>query len=96
MSVRSLTSDLTAVAVSLDDLPPPETRRWVSSRKAQVVAAVRTGLLSLADACKRYDLTVEEFLSWQRLIDAHGQAGLRSTRLQSYRELERATELDGV
>ena len=71
-----------------DDLPPPDTRRWVSSRKAKVVEAVRTGLVSLADACQRYDLSVEEFLSWQRLIDAHGTPGLRSTRLQVYRAVE--------
>ena len=30
---------------SLGDLPPPETRRWVARRKAQVVAAVRAGTL---------------------------------------------------
>jgi hypothetical protein len=28
---------------------------------------------------------VEEFLSWQRLIDRHGMRGLRATRLQDYR-----------
>jgi Protein of unknown function (DUF1153) len=33
------------------DLPPPETRRWVARRKAQIVAAVRAGVLSLEDAC---------------------------------------------
>lgn len=71
--------------LTLDDLPPPTTKRWVSRRKAEVVAAVRCGLLSLEDACRRYNLSVEEFLSWQRLIDGHGVAGLRATRLQDYR-----------
>ena len=89
MSARSHANGRKTVQASLADLPSPETRRWVSSRKARVVAAVRTGLLSLADACRRYDLTVEEFLSWQRLIDAHGPAGLRSTRLQVYRDPDR-------
>jgi hypothetical protein len=51
--------------LTLADLPPPGTRRWVIRRKAEVVAAVRGGLLSLDDACKRYTLTVEEFLAWQ-------------------------------
>ena len=46
--------------LTLADLPPPSTRRWVIRRKAEVVAAVRGGLLSLDDACKRYTLTVEE------------------------------------
>jgi hypothetical protein len=58
----------------------------VIKRKAQVVAGVRSGLISLEDACKRYRLSVEEFLSWQRLIERHGMRGLRTTRLQDYRE----------
>ena len=35
------------------------------------------GLLSLEEACRRYTLTVDEFLSWQMSIDQHGLAGLR-------------------
>ncbi|WP_207456725.1 DUF1153 domain-containing protein [Azospirillum sp. SYSU D00513] len=68
-----------------DDLPPPDTKRWVMRRKAEVVAGVRSGLISLEEACRRYTLSVEEFLSWQRLIDSHGMRGLRATRLQDYR-----------
>ena len=49
-------------------------------------AAVRGGLLSLEEACERYVLTVEEYLSWQRSIDRHGLAGLRTTRIQQYRQ----------
>ena len=71
--------------LTIDDLPPPETRRWVIQRKAEVVAGVRNGLISLEDACNRYKLSVEEFLTWQRLIDQHGMRGLRTTRLQQYR-----------
>jgi hypothetical protein len=71
---------------SLADLPPPETKRWVIRRKAAVVTAVRRGVLTLEDACKRYRLSVEEFTSWQRLIERHGLPGLRTTRLQDYRE----------
>jgi hypothetical protein len=70
----------------LEDLPPPGTRRWVIRRKAEVVAAVRGGLLSLEEACARYTLTVEEFLAWQYSIDQHGLAGLRTTRIQQYRQ----------
>ncbi|MCQ0990058.1 CtrA inhibitor SciP [Jiella marina] len=76
--------------LTLADLPPTNTRRWVIRRKAEVVAAVRGGLLSLDEACSRYTLTVEEFLSWQMSIDQHGLAGLRTTQLQEYR---RKTEL---
>lgn len=70
---------------SLADLPAPDTKRWVVRRKAAVVNGVRSGLLTLEQACERYDLTVEEFLSWQRLIKEHGVRALRVTRLQEYR-----------
>ncbi|MGF1543539.1 MAG: DUF1153 domain-containing protein [Parvularculaceae bacterium] len=71
--------------LTLADLPPKTTKRWVIRRKAEVVAAVRGGLLTLEEACERYQLTVEEFLSWQKAIDQHGMPGLRATRLQQYR-----------
>ncbi|MEI9988793.1 MAG: DUF1153 domain-containing protein [Rhizomicrobium sp.] len=67
------------------DLPEPRTKRWVPRRKAQVVAAVQGGALSLDEACQRYALTVEEFSSWQRAIDKYGLAGLRATHAQEYR-----------
>jgi hypothetical protein len=72
--------------LTIADLPAPGTKRWVIRRKAEVVAAVRGGLLSLEEACSRYTLTVEEFLAWQYSIDRHGLAGLRTTRLQQYRQ----------
>lgn len=72
-------------ALTLANLPPPGTVRWVIRRKAEVVCAVRGGLLSLEEACNRYRLTVEEFLSWQRAIDKYGLGGLRVTRCQQYR-----------
>ena len=75
----------TGAALTLADLPPPETERWVIRRKAEVVAAVRGGLLSLDDACDRYRLTSEEFLAWQKSIEQHGMQGLRTTRIQQYR-----------
>jgi hypothetical protein len=77
------------LAARFADLPPPNTKRWVIRRKAEVVAAVRSGTISLEDACNRYKLSIEEFLSWQRLIDSHGLAGLRVTRLQDYRGIDR-------
>lgn len=70
------------------DLPPADTRRWVARRKAEVVAAVRGGLLSLDEACERYALTVEEFLSWERAIQKFGLPGLRATRTQEYRHID--------
>jgi hypothetical protein len=71
--------------LTLDDLPPPDTQRWVARRKAEVVAAVRAGLLTLEEACDRYSLSHEEFLGWEAAIDRHGLGGLRVTRIQDYR-----------
>jgi len=72
--------------LTVADLPPRNTKRWVIRRKAELVAAVRGGLLSLEEACERYALTIDEFLSWQRTLDRHGLPGLRATRVQDYRE----------
>lgn len=72
--------------LTIADLPSSNTGRWVVRRKAEVVAAVRGGLLSLHEACARYRLTVDEFLSWQATVDQHGLPGLRATRIQQYRQ----------
>lgn len=69
-----------------DDLPPADTKRWVVRRKAQVVAAVRGGLLTLEEARQRYALSIEEFLSWQQAVERYGLPGLRVTRIQDYRD----------
>ena len=51
------------------ELPPPDTKHWTVRRKAAVVEAVRIGMISVQEACLRYGLTIEEFLSWQRTIE---------------------------
>lgn len=82
-----------AIESNLNDLPPPGTSRWVTRRKAEVVQAVRSGLISLEEACRRYTLSMDEFLSWERLFDKHGVRGLRTTRIQQYRRpISRAVE----
>ena len=73
--------------LTLATLPPAGTRRWVVRRKAEVVAAVKGGLLSFDEVCDRYDLTVEEFAGWQRAVDRSGMPGLRVTRIQHYKSL---------
>ncbi len=75
--------------LTVESLPPPDTIRWVISRKAEVVSAVRNGLIGLDDACERYRLSTEEFLNWEQLMVAHGLRGLRVTRTQAYRQSER-------
>jgi hypothetical protein len=87
-TLYDLTTDevLSGINGTVIDLPPSDTKRWVARRKAVVVDAVRNGAISLEEACRRYELSVEEFLAWQRAIEAHGVAGLRVTRLQIYRD----------
>ena len=73
--------------LTLDSLPPAGTTRWVVRRKAEVVAAVSGGLLSVDEACQRYGLSLEEFAGWQRAVDRSGMPGLRVTRIQHYKSL---------
>ena len=72
--------------ITLESLPPPDTRRWVVRRKAEVIAAIRGGLLTAAEACARYRLSPEELELWQESIDRAGVPGLRVTRIQLYRD----------
>ena len=83
----------TGKPLTVESLPPPDTKRWVIGRKAEVVAAVRNGLLGIDEACERYRLSTEEFLNWERLIAVHGMRGLKVTRLQEYRQSEREDNL---
>ena len=70
--------------LTIADLPPPNTKRWVIRRKAIVAAAVRGGLITLDMACSRYRLNAEELVSWQYYIDRYGFQALRTTRVQCY------------
>lgn len=71
--------------MSRADLPAPDTRRWVASRKAAVVRAVRHGLLPRAEALEVYALSEEEFAEWETAVEIHGEAALRVTALRKYR-----------
>lgn len=71
--------------LTIDDLPSSGTTYWVSRRKAEVLAAIDGGLLSLEEACDRYRLSNEEIGSWRRALDRAGLPGLRITKLQRYR-----------
>lgn len=68
------------------DLPPSDTRRWVASRKAIVVKAVISGLITEDMARDTYGLSEEEFSEWQNAVKSHGVAGLRVTALKQYRQ----------
>ncbi|QFU08879.1 hypothetical protein PARPLA_01986 [Rhodobacteraceae bacterium THAF1] len=69
------------------DLPDADCRRWVASRKAAVVRAVDSGLMSFKEACEIYDLSEEELQSWSRAVARHGEKALKATRVQQFRQL---------
>ncbi len=68
------------------DLPAPETRRWVASRKAIVVKAVIHGLIDEDEAMQKYALSIEEFALWRRAVETHGENALKVTAIQKYRQ----------
>ncbi|WP_420381093.1 DUF1153 domain-containing protein [Novosphingobium sp.] len=74
-------------ALTLASLPPAGVNRWVIRRKAEVVAAIDGGLLTIDEACERYAISIEELVAWRRLVERAGMQGLRVTRLQHYRDL---------
>ncbi len=68
------------------DLPSADTRRWVASRKAAVLRAVLSGLITRKEALERYKLSEEEFTEWEQAVGNHGEAALKATALQRYRQ----------
>ncbi|MBB4861169.1 hypothetical protein HNO88_004523 [Novosphingobium chloroacetimidivorans] len=83
--VRKVVGPLGEV-LTFDKLPEPGTSRWVARRKAEVVAAVEGGLLSVPEACARYQLSLEELVSWQRAVERDGISGLRASKVQQNRQ----------
>lgn len=77
--------------LSLADLPPADTRRWVARRKWLVATAVRYGLLAAGEARSRYRLSAEELNAWVEKADRLGAAGLRTYHTGS----PRASEYEG-
>ena len=68
-------------------LPIPG-QRWTARCKAAVIEAVRGGWVPIEEACRLYNISVDEFLAWERDIDRNGVPGLRSTRYQIYRDTD--------
>lgn len=87
--VKATTLGPSGEILSRNDLPSPRTRRWVSRRKAEVVAGVRAGLITLDEALETYNLSIDEYHSWERLFTEYGLEGLRTTRIKKYRDRER-------
>ncbi len=78
--------------LTVDSLPPARTTRWVARRKAEVVCAVEGGLLTIDEALDRYDLSMEEFVSWRRAMEREGIPGLRASSAQHYRDMRNGSQ----
>ena len=72
--------------MTMADLPPAGTRRWVASRKASVVRGVMYGLISKDSALSRYQLSEDEFNEWLAMVKEHGEQALKTTHLKKYRQ----------
>ncbi|NIZ08853.1 DUF1153 domain-containing protein [Pseudooceanicola sp. HF7] len=68
------------------DLPPPNTRRWVASRKAAVVRGVVHGLVTQEEVQEMYSISPEEFLEWVSAVANHGEEALKATAVQKFRQ----------
>jgi hypothetical protein len=73
------------------ELPEPGSR-WTPGRKAAIVRAIRGNWVPIEEVCEVYDLSADEILAWERDIDRYGVPGLRATRLQIYRDTDRARQ----
>lgn len=71
--------------LTMADLPPSDTR-WVASRKEIVVLAIRHGLITRAEALRRYGLSDEELDAWEQAVAKHGRKALKVTSLQKFRQ----------
>ena len=72
------------------DLPPVDTVRWVISRKAVVVYAVRFGLILQEQALAMYNISQDELESWGEAIDREGLKGLKATAVRGSRRSDGA------
>ncbi len=86
-SDASASADRTGVLAQMPELPRPG-QRWTVRKKAAVIEAVRGGWVPIEEVVELYNVSVEEFLAWERDIDRYGIHGLRVTRYQIYRDTD--------
>jgi len=57
--------------------------RWVMSRKANVLSSIRSGRMTIQQACSTYAISVEELTAWEEAFLRLGPKGLYATRRNS-------------
>ena len=66
------------------DLPPRRHARWLPRQKQIVVLAVQSGVLPLYEAMDRYELSIEEYQTWERQFNTpRTAAGTRAPRFNN-------------
>lgn len=81
-------------SLTLANLPPKTLKRWVARRKADVIAAVESGLLTDTEACARYNISREEFSAWLTAFEQDGLSGLRAKAMVHGRRTLRDDSLE--
>lgn len=67
----------TAALLTASDLPKTKNVRWVPRRKAEVVLAISSGVITEDDALRLYGLSRDELSGWRRRYSAGGLPALR-------------------
>jgi hypothetical protein len=66
--------------LTVADLPPCDLKHWLPGHKAKIATAVRGGLITADEVCKRYKLTLEELETWEQSLASGGIDALRVSR----------------
>lgn len=80
--------DLQGNVITVRDLPPPSTKRWVTNRKAILVRAVQGGLITREEVLATYQMEDRELAIWEKEFAAYGAEGLKITKTQKRRRKE--------
>jgi transposase-like protein len=70
--------------------------RWTAKRKAEIVAQIKAGTLSIETARREFLLSEEELAAWMRDLDTYGLRGLRTLKVQVYARRRRARAVGGM
>jgi two-component system cell cycle response regulator DivK len=66
-------------------LPAAGSMRWSARKKAVVVIAVRSGMISIREASRRYMVSDAELADWREALDRDGIPGLLAKNLRRRR-----------
>lgn len=68
--------------LTFDTRSSARNKRWSCRRKAEIIAAIRSKLLSREEAMRLYGLSEGELTLWEWCINLNGEQGLQAGRIQ--------------